>query len=70
MLTPGYLARHAPGTSAQGREAALIDVAQDLLLRELAEAGVLSALAFKGGTAIRKVYAGASGRFSFQAPTS
>jgi len=40
MLTPGYLARHAPGTSAQGREAALIDVAQDLLLRELAESGV------------------------------
>jgi predicted nucleotidyltransferase component of viral defense system len=64
MLTPGYLARHAPGASAQGREAALIDVAQDLLLRELAEVGVLSTLAFKGGTAIRKVYAGASGRFS------
>jgi len=63
-LTPGYLARHAPGSSAQGREAALIDVAQDLLLRELAESGVLSTLAFKGGTAIRKVYAGASGRFS------
>ena len=63
-LTPGYLARHAPGSSAQGREAALIDVAQDLLLRELAESGVLSTLAFKVGTAIRKVYAGASGRFS------
>jgi predicted nucleotidyltransferase component of viral defense system len=63
-LTPGHLARHAPGKSAQGREAALIDVAQDLLLRELADVGVLSALAFKGGTAIRKVYAGASGRFS------
>lgn len=63
-LTPGHLARHAPGKAAQGREAALIDVAQDLLLRELADVGVLSTLAFKGGTAIRKVYAGASGRFS------
>lgn len=63
-LTPGHLARHAPGRSTQGREAALIDVAQDLLLRELAEVGVLSTLAFKGGTAIRKAYAGASGRFS------
>lgn len=63
-LTPGHLARHAPGKSVQGREAALIDVAQDLLLRELADVGVLSTLAFKGGTAIRKVYAGASGRFS------
>lgn len=40
MLTPGYLARHAPSKTAQGREAALIDVAQDLLLRELAESGV------------------------------
>lgn len=63
-LTPGHLARHAPSKSAQGRDAALIDVAQDLLLRELADVGVLPTLAFKGGTAIRKVYAGASGRFS------
>lgn len=63
-LTPGHLVRHAPSKSAQGREAALIDVAQDLLLRELFYVGVLSTLAFKGGTAIRKVYAGASGRFS------
>ena len=63
-LTPGYLARHAPAKSTKDREAALIDVAQDLLLRELAEVSVLSALAFRGGTAIRKVHAGASGRFS------
>lgn len=63
-LTPGYLAQHAPGSSAQGRSAAFIDVAQDLLLRELHDKGILPWLAFKGGTAIRKVYAGASGRFS------
>lgn len=63
-LTVGHLGRHAPSRSAQGREAALIDVAQDLLLRELADVGILELLAFKGGTAIRKVVAGASGRFS------
>lgn len=63
-LTPGYLAQHAPGSSSQGRSAAVIDVAQDLLLRELHDRDLLPLLAFKGGTAIRKVYAGASGRFS------
>lgn len=63
-LTPGYIARHAPAQSAQGREAALIDIAQDLLLRDLADQGVLGLVTFKGGTALRKVYAGAGGRFS------
>jgi predicted nucleotidyltransferase component of viral defense system len=36
----------------------------DLLLRHLSERGVLTLVAFKGGTALRKVYAGAGGRFS------
>jgi predicted nucleotidyltransferase component of viral defense system len=63
-LTVGHLLRHAPTQSAQGAEAAIIDVAQDMLLRELHELGVLDLVAFKGGTALRKVYAGASGRFS------
>jgi len=63
-LTPGYIARHAPAQSAQGREAALIDIAQDLLLRDLADQGVLELVTFKGGTALRKVYAGSGGRFS------
>lgn len=63
-LTPGHLLRHAPAQSPQGRDAAVIDIAQDLLLRHLAEQGVLSLVAFKGGTALRKVYAGAAGRFS------
>jgi predicted nucleotidyltransferase component of viral defense system len=63
-LTEGHLLRHAPAQSHQGRDAAVIDVAQDLLLRHLAEEGVLSLVAFKGGTALRKVYAGAAGRFS------
>jgi predicted nucleotidyltransferase component of viral defense system len=63
-LTPGYVALHAPAQSAQGREAALIDIAQDLLLRDLGEQGVVDLVTFKGGTALRKVYAGADGRFS------
>lgn len=63
-LTKGHVLRHVPAQSAQGAEAALIDIAQDLLLRALADEGALELVAFKGGTALRKVYAGARGRFS------
>ena len=63
-LTIGHILRHAPATSHQGRDAALIDIAQDLLLRHMHDTGVLSLVAFKGGTALRKLYAGARGRFS------
>lgn len=64
-LTPGYVAQHAPGgRSTQGREAALVDIAQDLVLRELHSAGLLEFLVFKGGTALRKLFAGREGRFS------
>lgn len=45
-------------------EVAAADIAQDLLLRHLHEEGVMDLLAFKGGTALRKMYAGKSGRFS------
>ena len=62
-LTRARLLRHAPA-SGQGLEAAAVDVAQDLLLRHLHEVGLLDELAFKGGTALRKLYAGAQGRFS------
>lgn len=61
-ITPGRIRLHA-GFS-QGRDAAIIDIAQDLLLRHLADEGLLSELAFKGGTALRKLYAGNQGRFS------
>ena len=61
----GHIARHTPkGAGAQGREAAVIDVAQDLLLQRLHEMAVLDSVAIKGGTAIRKLYAGKEGRFS------
>jgi predicted nucleotidyltransferase component of viral defense system len=63
-LTQGHVLRHAPAQSPQGRDAAVIDIAQDLLLRHLSERGALTLVAFKGGTALRKVYAGAGGRFS------
>jgi predicted nucleotidyltransferase component of viral defense system len=64
-ITPGHIARHTPrNAGAQGREAAIIDIAQDLMLRHLYEKGALNNLAFKGGTALRKFYAGKSGRFS------
>ena len=56
--------RHAPAKGGQGVEAALIDIAQDLLLSDLQAKGVIDELAFKGGTALRKLYAGAGGRFS------
>jgi predicted nucleotidyltransferase component of viral defense system len=64
-ITLGHLARHTPsGAGAQGRDAAIMDIAQDLLLRQLHRTGTLARLAFKGGTALRKLYAGSAGRFS------
>lgn len=64
-LTRGHILRHTPpGAGAQGQDAAIVDIAQDLLLRNLHARGILNPLAFKGGTAIRKLYAGNAGRFS------
>ena len=64
-LTPGYVVRHVPPGSKIGIDVAVLDIAQDFLLAHLAERGVLGDLAiFKGGTALRKLFAGAHGRFS------
>lgn len=64
-IQPGHVARHTPrNAGAQGREAAVVDIAQDLLLRRLHDEGLLDGVAIKGGTAIRKLYAGNEGRFS------
>ena len=64
-IQPGHIARHTPrNAGAQGREAAVADIAQDLLLRYLHDKGLLDSVAIKGGTAIRKLYAGNEGRFS------
>lgn len=62
-LTIAHVHRHAPAQS-QGLEAALVDIAQDLVLRHLFETSILDDLVFKGGTALRKLYAGNQGRFS------
>jgi predicted nucleotidyltransferase component of viral defense system len=63
-LTKGHIAQHGvrgPG----GLEAAVIDVAQDILLAHLHDEGLFDdLLVFKGGTALRKMFAGTSGRFS------
>lgn len=64
-LTEGHLARHTPtGSGAPGREAAIIDIGQDLLLAYLEKEKLMDKVALKGGTAIRKLYAGREGRFS------
>jgi len=64
-LTPGYVARHLPGGSPAGTEIAVLDIAQDFLLAHLEERGVFGQLVvFKGGTALRKLFDGARGRFS------
>jgi len=65
QIQPGHIARHTPqGAGSQGRGAAIIDVAQDLLLRYLTEIGLAEKLVLKGGTSMRKFYAGNAGRFS------
>ena len=61
--TRAHVLRHAPARG-QGLDAALVDIAQDLLFRHLHDSGLLDELVFKGGTALRKLYAGSQGRFS------
>ena len=69
-IQPGHIARHTPrNAGAQGREAAVVDIAQDLLLRCLHDEGLLDGVAIKGGTAIRKLYAGNEGRFRYRFST-
>jgi predicted nucleotidyltransferase component of viral defense system len=60
------VSRHVPPASGQhvGRDIALLDIAQDLLLAHLHEVGVFDVVVFKGGTALRKHHAGSRGRFS------
>lgn len=63
-LTEGHLARHYQGLRG-GRDAALLDIAQDHALHVLHTSGLFDrGLVFKGGTALRKFRAGNAGRFS------
>ncbi|SHI58491.1 hypothetical protein SAMN02745244_00651 [Tessaracoccus bendigoensis DSM 12906] len=53
-VTEGYLVRHYQGAKG-GRDAALLDIAQDHALHLLHEAGLFDhGLVFKGGTALRE----------------
>lgn len=63
-ITEGHLVRHYQGAKG-GRDAALLDIAQDHALWHLHQQGLFNeGLIFKGGTALRKFRAGNSGRFS------
>jgi len=63
-VTEGHLVRHYQGVKG-GRDAALLDIAQDHALHLLHQAGLFGqGLVFKGGTALRKFRAGNAGRFS------
>jgi len=63
-ITEGHLARHYQGVKG-GRDAALLDIAQDHALHLFHNAGLFTrGLVFKGGTALRKFRAGNAGRFS------
>lgn len=63
-ITEGHLVRHYQGAKG-GRDAALLDMAQDHALWHLHRLGLFDrGLTFKGGTALRKFRAGNSGRFS------
>lgn len=64
MITEGYLVRHYQGRRG-GRGPAIIDIAQDHLLYLLVREGFFDlGIALKGGTALRKCWAGNAGRFS------
>lgn len=62
-LTKGHITKHA-AMSKGSFDIAATDIAQDLLLRHLHDQGPMELLTFKGGTALRKMYAGSAGRFS------
>ncbi len=63
-LTRGLLLRHFQGRKGRFLPA-MLDVAQDHLLVHLHSEGLFElGLVFKGGTSLRKMRAGAGGRFS------
>lgn len=49
---------------ASGIDVAILDIAQDFLLAHLAGRSIFDLVTFKGGTALRKLFAGVQGRFS------
>lgn len=67
-ITEGHLVRHYQGVKG-GRDAALLDIAQDHALHLIHNAGLFEHdLVFKGGTALRKFRAGNAGPFLDRTP--
>lgn len=66
-LTLGHVLRHAPGRGRAGLEAALLDIAQDLMLGWLHERGVIDGFVFKGG---RRSESSTPGQRAASRPTS
>ena len=64
MITEGHLTRHHMGRSGMAGPA-LLDVAQDYALHHLHQEGIFDlGVILKGGTSLRKLRSGNSGRFS------
>lgn len=64
-LQVGWLHRHLPHSSGLAVDVAVLDIAQDFLIAHLEQHDIFRELViFKGGTALRKMFAGARGRFS------
>lgn len=63
-LTRGHVLRHVPPASTTGTDIALLDIAQDFALTHLHAEGFFDLAVFKGGTGLRKLFAGTGGRFS------
>src|SRR5579864_4866053 len=64
MLTQPQVQRYAAESGLRDMMIAEKEVVLTHLLQLLAERGLLSKLAFKGGTCIRKMFIGSQGRFS------
>jgi predicted nucleotidyltransferase component of viral defense system len=64
LISEGYLRRHIHSLGAN-HEIILLDVAQEYIIEFLRRQGLFdNILVFKGGTALRKFFFGADGRFS------
>ena len=64
MLTYAQVQRYAAESGLRDVMVAEKEVVLTFLLQLMAERGILEHLAFKGGTCLRKMFAGSQGRFS------
>lgn len=64
MLTHAQVQRYAAESGLHDIMIAEKEIVLTFLLQLMAERGILEHLAFKGGTCLRKMFAGSQGRFS------